>query len=437
MGSTLAGCNATALAPNHDDVVTVTTETAANPIHDGQYEVYGTCTWPGFDGVSPIIDGHNVWTIKKGALNHKKGRFNITGKVKGDSLSVSGQRQSGQDFGWYNLYFSGKLTNPAGSELKGSWKNGNCKVTLRKILKIVEAIDPSTRHMKINVVSINPFNMPDLLFGRGAVRKVPVEIIAPHPNSTKPMVIILPSSTPDMRSEEYIAKELRKNGYNTAVVYSYRGIDSFEKFSSKLTSSAMTADLIETARELEFLGFGINGYMGIGTSRGAMSVMKAGLEPFRDMYHGAKLITHGVALNGPCYERLDKLKVSRDFSLLIANGEKDDSTPIAPCKKMVSMLDDNVKLYVHPNGWHHFFAPEPYMKKYYDDNGMHFINKCSVGLTHDMRATIQVRGTDTITVLTPENYKKTTRPCIGYGAHYGGDQNGFEALLVQINQLVN
>ena len=191
--------------------------------------------------------------------------------------------------------------------------------------------------------------MPDLLFGRGAVRKVPVEIIAPHPNSTKPMVIILPSSTPDMRSEEYIAKELRKNGYNTAVVYSYGGIDSFEKFSSKLTSSAMTADLIETARELEFLGFGINGYMGIGTSRGAMSVMKAGLEPFRDMYHGAKLITHGVALNGPCYERLDKLKVSWDFSLLIANGEKDDSTPIAPCKKMVSMLDENVK---------HIYSPE-------------------------------------------------------------------------------
>ena len=145
MGNALAGCNATALAPNHDDVVTVTTETAANPIHDGQYEVYGTCTWPGFDGVSPIIDGHNVWTIKKGALNHKKGRFNITGKVKGDSLSVSGQRQSGQDFGWYNLYFSGKLTNPAGSELKGSWKNGNCKVTLSKILQMVERDGPMLR----------------------------------------------------------------------------------------------------------------------------------------------------------------------------------------------------------------------------------------------------------------------------------------------------
>ena len=54
-----------------------------------------------------------------------------------------------------------------------------------------------------------------------------------------------------------------------------------------------------------------------------------------------------------------------------------------------------------------------------------------------MRATIQARGTDTITVITPENYKKTTRPCIGYGAHYGGDRNGFEALLIQINKLVN
>ena len=60
-----------------------------------------------------------------------------------------------------------------------------------------------------------------------------------------------------------------------------------------------------------------------------------------------------------------------------------------------------------------------------------------VGLIHDMRATIQVRGTDTITVITPENYKKYTRPCIGYGAHYGGDRNGFEALLTQINQLEN
>jgi hypothetical protein len=435
MGSTLAGCNATALAPNHNDVVTVTTETAANQIHDGQYEVYGTCTWSGY-GTSPIIDRHNVWTIKKGALNHKKGRFNITGNVKGDTLSVSGTRQSGTDNGWYRLYFSGKLTNPAGSELNGSWKNGNCKVTLSKILKIVEAIDPSTRHMKINVASINPFNMPDLMFGRGPSRKVQVEVIAPHPNSTKPFVIILPSSTPDMRSEEYIARQLRKNGYNTAVVYSYRGIDTGEKFSAKLTSSALTADLIETARELKHrYGFGTNGFMGIGTSRGALAIMKVGLEPFRDMYHGAELITHGVALNGPCYERLDKLKVSRDFSLLIANGEKDDSTPVAPCKKMVSMLDDNVKLYVHPNGWHHFFTPEPYMKKWYDKNGMHFMNKCSLGLTEDMRATIQVRGTDKITVLTPKNYKQTTRQCIGRGAHYGGDRNGFDALLKQIELL--
>ena len=155
------------------------------------------------------------------------------------------------------------------------------------------------------------------------------------------------------------------------------------------------------------------------------------------MYHGTKLITHGVALNGPCYERLNKLKVSWDFSLLIANGEKDDSTPVAPCKKMVSMLDDNVKLYVHPNGWHHFFTPEPYMKKYYDENGIHFMNKCSLGLKKDLSATIQVRGTDKITALTPENYKRTVGACIGRGAHYGGDRNGFEALLTQINNLAN
>jgi len=66
---------------------------------------------------------------------------------------------------------------------------------------------------------------------------------------------------------------------------------------------------------------------------------------------------------------------------------------------------------------------------------MHFMNKCSLGLTEDMRATIQVRGTDKITVLTPKNYKQTTRQCIGRGAHYGGDRNGFDALLKQIELL--
>ncbi len=210
------------------------------------------------------------------------------------------------------------------------------------------------------------------------------------------------------------------------------------KFSSKLTSSALLADLVETARELKHRhGFGANGFMGIGTSRGALAIMKAGFEDFRDMYHGADLITYGVALNGPCYERLNDHRVSSDFSLLIANGEDDDSTPVAPCLKFVSMLDGDVKLYVHPNGWHHFFTPDYIQKKYYDENGIHFMNKCSLGLKKDLSATIQVRGTDKITVLTPENYKRTVGACIGRGAHYGGDRNGFDALLTQINKLAN
>ena len=125
-----------------------------------------------------------------------------------------------------------------------------------------------------------------------------------------------------------------------------------------------------------------------------------------------------------------------DFSLLIANGEDDDSTPVAPCKKMMSLVDDNVKLYIHPNGNHHFFTPEPWQRYYYDENGMHFMNKCSLGLDNEMRASIQKRGTDRWTVLTPKNYKQTVGQCIGYGAHYGGDQNGFDALLKQIEDLL-
>ena len=437
----LGGCNVT--TPARDLEVTSATDTSAeirDAAHDGKYEVYGTCSWPGYNGgnPSPMNDGYNVWTIKRGILNHKKYRFNITGKVEGDSLTISGKRQSGQDLSWHSLYFSGKLTSPTDSVLHGSWKDGDCKVTLRKVIEIDEVIDPAARRMNINVDSVGPFNMPDLMFSRGPSRKVPVEVIAPHANSSNPFVIILPSSTPDMRSEEFIARELRKNGYNTAVVYSYRGMETGEKFSSKLTSSALLADLVETARELKHrYGFGANGFMGIGTSRGALAIMKAGFEDFRDMYHGADLITYGVALNGPCYERLNDHRVSSDFSLLIANGEDDDSTPVAPCLKFVSMLDGDVKLYVHPNGWHHFFTPDYIQKKYYDENGIHFMNKCSLGLKKDLSATIQVRGTDKITVLTPENYKRTVGACIGRGAHYGGDRNGFEALLTQINKLAN
>jgi hypothetical protein len=444
MGSALIGCNATTLARDHDDVVTktVVTKTIVNQNHDGEYEVYGTCSWPDYnDGAAVSInDEYNVWTIKKGVLNYKSGQFNITGKVKGDTLSISGKRKSGISNGWYGLDFSGKLTSPTDSVLHGSWKTGDCKFTLRKVIELVNVVDTPYRQMEIKVASSNPFNMPALLFGGGIPREVPVKVNAPHHGyaGNKPFVIIIPSSTPDMRSEEYIAKELRKNGYNTAVVYSYKSVDSGEKFSSKLTSSALLADLVETARQLKYnYGYGANGFMGIGTSRGALAIMKAGFEDFRDMYHGADLITHGVALNGPCYERLDALKVRSDFSLLIANGEDDDSTPVAPCKKMVSMLDDNVKLYVHPNGWHHFFTPDYVQKKYYDKNGMHFMNKCSLGLTNDMRATVQERGTDKITILTPENYKRTIGPCIGRGAHYGGDRNGFDALLKQIELLSN
>jgi hypothetical protein len=121
MGSALIGCNAITLAQDHDNVVT---KTIVNQNHDGQYEVNGTCSWPDY-GISNIMDGNNVWTIKKGVLNHKKYRFNITGKVEGDFLTISGERQSGKDFSWHSLHFSGKLTSPAGSELYGWWKGGD------------------------------------------------------------------------------------------------------------------------------------------------------------------------------------------------------------------------------------------------------------------------------------------------------------------------
>ena len=79
----LGGCNVT--TPARDLEVTSATDTSAeirDAAHDGEYEVYGTCSWPGYAyNPSPIIDRHNVWTIKKGVLNHKKGRFNITGRV--------------------------------------------------------------------------------------------------------------------------------------------------------------------------------------------------------------------------------------------------------------------------------------------------------------------------------------------------------------------
>ena len=83
----LGGCNVTTPARDFEETsATAKSAEIRDAAHDGKHEVYGTCSWPGYNGGNPslINDGYNVWTIKRGILNHKKYRFNITGKVEGD-----------------------------------------------------------------------------------------------------------------------------------------------------------------------------------------------------------------------------------------------------------------------------------------------------------------------------------------------------------------
>ena len=95
-----------------------------NKAWDGAYVVDIQCEW------GSINDGSGPWTIKDGQLLFKSGRWNVAGEVYGDRLVFDGQRQSGNNLGWYALSGSVKFEGTDVIKATGNskWKGNYCTV---------------------------------------------------------------------------------------------------------------------------------------------------------------------------------------------------------------------------------------------------------------------------------------------------------------------
>ena len=288
----------------------------------------------------------------------------------------------------------------------------------------------------ITVNSKSPFDPQELATDRGKkVKNVKIKIWSNGVND-KLFVVIGPSSTPNMEDEERLANLLSDEGYGVAVIYGYHSRKQGKKFS--VTSSALAADYIAAVAALSERGYGMR-YAVIGTSNGSVAAFSTGFRGVRDKLQGARLIVAGIALNAACYEDFNGKIFDPTMRWLLVSGEKDDSTPAEPCRKMAMNLSSGgVKVlhYVHPDGHHNFWVRKGRIKEGWGAENKYIIPNCAVGLTDDLGQTMRVRKSGKLYNVNNKNRSKMLKDCIGVGHRMAVSPDGESSLLQEIRSFL-
>jgi dienelactone hydrolase len=284
--------------------------------------------------------------------------------------------------------------------------------------------------------SINAFDPNELLQGGDRnVNDVKIKLWGTK-ETPHPLILIGPSSTPNMDHEERLAKLLNKLGHSVAVIYGYQSRKSGKKFS--VTSSSLSADFIYATATLIENGFGKHGFVGVGTSNGALALFNTTLKKIREKYSSIQKMSKVVTLNSVCYENFDSKVFDSDVKYLIISAEKDDSTPASACKKMSDRLLENgnkVIHYVHPNAHHNFFLT--YIKNEgFLPNAKYVIPNCAVGLTGDLHQTMTVRKSGKKYQASPKNRRSIFKDCLGIGHVARTSKDGEKTIIRLIDEFV-
>jgi len=307
------------------------------------------------------------------------------------------------------------------------------------ILLLTQALtsDASARDPKTLVFdSVNVFDPHELIQSSGGeVRDVEIHIWETE-QINQPLILIGPSSTPNMRSEKRLAKLLHDLGHNVAIIYGYKSRKKGIKFS--VTSSSLAADYIFSSAKLIENGFGDNGFVGLGTSNGSLAIFNIILKGVREQFIILDRMKKVITLNSACYENFDAAIFDSEVNLLIISGEKDDSTPASSCVIMADKLlanGNDVTHYIHPDGHHNFFL------NYIKNEGFHskskyIIPNCSIGLTSNLHQTLTVRENGETQEVTPNNRKSILKECLGQGHINRTSKYGEQTIISLIDKFV-
>ncbi len=412
--------------------------------YDGAYTYTHFCKGDNnskFDGSQFIIKngiisndrgGGGRWVIKKEFKVDDEGKIKFKGIRKDRKYTVKGKLiiEGGN--------ITGKLSakrHPKSSG--GSYKK--CEMVFKRVGNVPEKIsfEDSREIVEINILSKNTNDDITLLNNDGKDQEVRVEL-RNLDSISNGLIIIVPSSTPNMEDELYYEKQVSGFKYATAIVYGAEPRYQ-KKFTGSYTSSMILYDAISTINKISEKFSKPKEVIIMGSSTGSLAVFKSGWQDLRDKYPALKLITMGFMINAACPDQSDA-KYNDNIQIYAINGKQDESTPPWTCKNLKNSSNNpNLHLLTYSGG--HHFESAMYPPSKYDMNSMHALPTCSLNYKANLHQIIKRRDGSLEWDGEKKGYKKKQKKwfnknCIDKGTLQGYEEYGAKNFWADVKSII-
>ena len=392
------------------------------------------------------------WTIdEKKSKVDEKGKIFIKGERRGNKSIITGNLNN--DEKKYSVYqFKRKVGGK--SQYYGDKQYGNlkmkrkykgdsdyvpCVINFKRIGDVPKKV-VSKDDRKVTEITINSKNTNDditLLNNDGKNQKVRVELRNLE-SITRGLIIVVPSSTPNMDDELYYEKQVSKHGYATAIVYGAEPRYQ-KKFTGSYTSSMILYDALATIDEVSNQFGKPREVILIGSSTGSLAIFKAGWQDLRNKYSSLNLITKGFMINAACPD-MSEVKYSDKIQMYAINGQQDESTPPWVCKNLKdSSNNPNLHLLTYSGG--HHFESRMYPPSKYDIESMHALPTCSLNYKSNLHQTIKRRDGTKEWDGEKQGYKQDQKKwfgknCIDKGTLQGYEEYGAKQFWADVKSII-
>ena len=394
-----------------------------------------------FDGSQFIIKngvisndrgGGGRWIIKKEFKIDDEGKLKFKGVRKDRKYTVKGKLIiEGESI-------SGKLSakrHPKNSG--GSFKK--CEMVFKRVGNVPEKIsfEDSREITEINILSKNTNDDITLLNDEGKDQKVRVELRNLE-SIANGLIIVVPSSTPNMEDELYYEKQVSEFKYATAIIYGAEPRYQ-KKFTGSYTSSMILYDTISTINKVSEKFGKPKEVIIMGSSTGSLAVFKSGWQDLRDKYPALKLISMGFMINAACPDQSDA-KYNNNIQMYAINGKQDESTPPWTCKNLKNSSNNpNLHLLTYSGG--HHFESAMYPPSKYDMNSMHALPTCSLNYKANLHQIIKRRDGSLEWDGEKKGYKKKQKKwfnkhCIDKGTLQGYEEYGAKNFWADVKSII-
>lgn len=397
--------------------------------YDGAYTYTHFCKGEDsskYDGSQFIINegilsndrgGAGRWIIKKSFKVSSDGKLKFRGVRKDRKYTVKGK-----------FIIDGEVITGKFLAKRYSKKSGDgytkCDMVFKRVGNVPEKLsfEDNRKITEITILSKNTNDDITLLNGQGKDQKVRVELRNLESVSNG-LIIVVPSSTPNMDDEKFYEKQVSEYGYATAIVYGAEPRYQ-KKFTGSYTSSMILYDAVATIDEVSKQFTKPKEVILIGSSTGTLAIFKAGWQDLRNKYPVINLIKKGLMINAACPD-VSEAKYNEEIQIYAINGQLDESTPPWVCKNLKESTNySNLHLLTYSGG-HHFESPM-YPPSKYDINSMHALPTCSLNYKSNLHQIIKRRDGTLQWDGEKKGYKKDQKKWFGKNCIDKGTLQGYE-----------